>query len=294
MPENSGVWKTRFLRKYDHPIVEGPYEFRIAYQLRAVILPWFCDLGFEKRKNAELLLDVLKDMVLETYNKSLSWHESPKTSLNISGFSDAMKSNWMVHFLSTPLFGRDEASVYGHSHKLFDTLQVTFAYLVLNRSAMAFQVGRDKLDYDLEKVYNYDQSHALLYTRLPELEREPMRPPNPLFPNLQREAPSPKIKFDLNMNTLLHIRNFWHRHLTESKTMGGEETYSAMAASLMKLGITPKGWSKPLHESSKLATRWYGHYSCVYPVRTPKRTYPSFHSATSMSRILAVSRLTEH
>ena len=265
MPENSSVWKNRFLCKYDFPIVEGPYEFRIAYQLRAVVLPWFCDLGLEKTKNAKILLAVLKDMVLETYNKSLPWHENPNTSRNMVTFSDATKSSWMVHFLSTPLYSRDENLIYGRSHKLFDTLQVVFSYLVLNRSAMAFQVGRDKSDYDLEKVYNYDQSHALLYTHLPEPEREPRPSPHPMFPNLRRESPPPEIKLELDMHTLLHIRNFWHRHLTESKAMGGEETYSAMSANLAKAGVTPKAWTKPLQEPSKLATRWFGHYSCIYP-----------------------------
>jgi hypothetical protein len=202
---------------------------------------------------------------METYNRTLPWHESPNTSRNMATFSDAMKSSWMVHFLSTPLYSRDENLVYGRPHKLFDTLQVVFSYLVLNRSAMAFQVGRDKSDYDLEKVYNYDQSHALLYTRRLESEREPSPPQHPLFPNLRRESPPPEIMFKLDMHTLLHIRNFWHRHLTESKAMGGEETYSAMAANLAKAGVTPKAWTKPIQEPSKLATRWFGHYSCLYP-----------------------------
>lgn len=261
------MWKTRFLQKYDYPLVEGSYEFRIAYQLRALALQRFGDLGFETRDNARILLTMLRDMVLETYNKSHSWRISPCTSLNIASFSDAMKSHWMVHFLSTRLFARDHKHPYGRrSYKLFDTLQVVFSYLVLNRSAMAFQVGSDRRDYDLEKVYNWDQPFALLYERVSEKEQKKAPPRrSALFPNLRKESPLPKTKFKLDMNTLLHIRNFWHRHLTEAKAMGGEETFVNMAADLAEIGIIPKAWTQSLQNLSKLQTKWYGHYSCVYP-----------------------------
>lgn len=267
-PENSGVWKTRFLQKFDHPIVEGPYEFRIAYQLRAIALPRFADLGFETRDKAKILLLILKDMVLETYHKPQQWHTTPRTSLNIIVFADAMKSNWMVHFLSTRLFARDHKHPYGRQppNRLFDTLQVVFSYLVLNRSAMAFQVGSDKTDYDLARIYNWDQPFVLLYERLPDLAPESTPPPqSSLFPNLRRETPSPKWRFKLNMNTLLHIRNFWHRHLTEARAMGGEETFVNTAAELAEVGIVPRAWNCPLQEPTPLQTQWYGLYSCLYP-----------------------------
>ena len=264
-PENSSVWKTRFLRKYDYPIIEGPFDFRIAYQLRAVLLPRFGELGFDKRANTRILLDTLKDMVLETYNKALPWHASPRVSANISAFSDIMNT-WMVHFLSTALFGSDGEHPHGRPDRLFDTLQVVFSYLVLGWNAMAFQVGRDKADYDLEKVYNYDQPFALLYTRLPDEEQDLTTPPPfPQFPNLRRQSPPPKVKFKLDLHTLLHVRNFWHRHLTEFKATAGEETYAAMAAGLAKVGINARAWTQSLQEPCKLETRWYGHYSCLYP-----------------------------
>jgi hypothetical protein len=266
-PENSGIWKDRFLQKYDHPIVDGPYEFRIAYQLRAMTLPRFGDIGFEIRDKAKVLLTILKDMVLETYNKSQPWHPSPRTSLNMVAFADAMKSDWMVHFLSTRLFARNQMRPFGREpyNKLFDTLQVVFSYLVLNRSAMAFQVGSDKSDYDITKVYNWDKPFALLYERLPDKEPEKTPPPSSLFPNLQPAVRPPTPIFKVDMNSLLNIRNFWHRHLTEARFMGGEETFVNAAAELADLGIVPRGWNGPLQEPSQLQTKWYGLYSCVYP-----------------------------
>ena len=204
-------------------------------------------------------------MVLETYNKALPWHVNPNSSPNVAAFSDAMKSTWMVHFLSTPLFGRDKTQPYGRPDRLFDALQIVFSYIVLSRSAMAFQVGRDKSDYDLAMVYNYDQHFALLYARLTDSEEEMKPAPFPQISNLCKQSPTPKTKFKLDMHALLHIRNFWHRHLTENKAMGGEETYAALAAGLAKFGITPKAWTQPLQVPNKLETHWYGNYSCVYP-----------------------------
>ena len=62
--EKSTVWRTRFLARYDHPIIEGPYEFRVAYQLRELVLrkfPSFADKGGSRTRVA---LEVLRDMVL--------------------------------------------------------------------------------------------------------------------------------------------------------------------------------------------------------------------------------------
>ncbi|OAP55166.1 hypothetical protein AYL99_10866 [Fonsecaea erecta] len=75
---------------------------------------------------------------------------------------------------------------------------------------------------------------------------------------------------ELDTYTLLHVRNFWHRHLIE--TVGGasstdiaENTYAKMAKELMRHGITPKHWDRPLTEDSLLhiPTEWYGHYSTL-------------------------------
>jgi hypothetical protein len=62
--EKSTVWRRRFLARYDHPIIEGPYEFRVAYQLRELVLrkfPSFADGGGARGRVA---LEVLRDMVL--------------------------------------------------------------------------------------------------------------------------------------------------------------------------------------------------------------------------------------
>ena len=62
--EKSTVWRTRFLARYDHPIIESPYEFRIAYQLREMVLRKFPSFAAGGRARSRVALEVLRDMVL--------------------------------------------------------------------------------------------------------------------------------------------------------------------------------------------------------------------------------------
>jgi hypothetical protein len=63
MPENSGIWKTRFLSLYDFPTIQGHYDFCSGYQLRRFVLRNFADCGSGGQK-AEIGMEVLRDMVL--------------------------------------------------------------------------------------------------------------------------------------------------------------------------------------------------------------------------------------
>jgi hypothetical protein len=63
MPENSGIWRARFLSLYDFPSVEGPQDFCAAYKLRRFVLRNFADCG-NGGLAAEVGMEVLRDMVL--------------------------------------------------------------------------------------------------------------------------------------------------------------------------------------------------------------------------------------
>jgi hypothetical protein len=65
MPENSGIWKARFLALYDFPTIQGHYDFCSGYQLRRFVLRNFADCGNGGQK-AEIGMEVLRDMVLGT------------------------------------------------------------------------------------------------------------------------------------------------------------------------------------------------------------------------------------
>ena len=62
--EKSTVWRNRFLARYDHPILEGPYEFRIAYQLREMVLRRFPSFAGRGKARSKVALEVLRDMAL--------------------------------------------------------------------------------------------------------------------------------------------------------------------------------------------------------------------------------------
>jgi hypothetical protein len=62
--EKSTVWRARFLDRYDHPLIEGPYEFRVAYQLREFVLKMFPSFAGKHAGRGRMALEVLRDMVL--------------------------------------------------------------------------------------------------------------------------------------------------------------------------------------------------------------------------------------
>ena len=70
MPENSGIWKTRFLSRYDFPSIDGPFEFCAGYQLRRFVLRNFAECG-NGGPQAQVGMEVLRDMVLGTVHPIL-------------------------------------------------------------------------------------------------------------------------------------------------------------------------------------------------------------------------------
>ena len=289
------IWKTRFLAVYDYPIISSLVEFCWAYKIRVPVLRNFvhCDRNDARRS---MQLEVLKEMVLgqcicsplsgihkffdvtgrtdvgatEAYNPPPSSLSYPSTSLNIQAFADPAKSHWMVVFLSSPFYN-DGYKQYGESNLLFDALQLTFSYLLLSPTApMAHKIhnGRDK--YDMVKVYNWNKDFRTLYASADATNLDA----SPGEPDIG-EAVSAQKEYTLDLNTLLHIRNFWHRHLLDetrsllSSTIFGERTYSIMAKALADLGHSPRAWKTPLpawHNTMEDARvgNWYGHYSCLH------------------------------
>ncbi len=165
---------------------------------------------------------------------------------------------------------------FGEPHTLFDCLQLTFSYLLLSPAypmAHAVKTGRDK--YDIEKVYNWNKDFTTLCTlhedQLYDGARRLTYPWRLGYQKLRGQWPI----FKLDMHSLLHIRNFWHRHLLDDghelqNTTGfGESTYSTMANGLTELGHIPRPWTARLRQwntSSDGARmgKWIGHYSCIH------------------------------
>jgi hypothetical protein len=172
----------------------------------------------------------------------------------------------MQKFLSVPFFAwKDRNKPYGEPNELFDGLQIVLSHLVLDPySPFALAVPTSRGDYEIAKVYLWDQPFETIYRRAPEHEPVTHRSPTPstvLFPKLKSRSPEPEPQMYLDLHSLLHVRNFWRRHFMAKE----DATYFDMAEALVKMGNAPQKWHRGLQEPLALETKWVGHYSCLHP-----------------------------
>ncbi|KIW20730.1 hypothetical protein PV08_01308 [Exophiala spinifera] len=279
-PNTSAIWRERFLRKWDYPFVRNNKYFAIVYRERGCILSQFGDFNNENDPRLIYQLEHLTYMILEAYHRPEKHLPAPLISLNIEAFDSAQASPWMTSFLNNTFYPQTlsrDSNKYGQPHALFDAIQVALSHLLLSpASEMAHAVQSSRHKYDMALVYNWGSPLTLIYRRIPRSE-PPSTPTRarPVFPNLMRRGQEPK--YEVDTYALLHVRNFFHRHLIErnsspeypSSSMN-ERTYTTMANLLCDAGITPRPWDQMLVQGlPRIANEWYGHYSCVHP--WPKR-----------------------
>lgn len=186
----------------------------------------------------------------------------------------------MTSFLTNAFYPKTvsrDHNKYGQSHALFDAIQVALSHLLLSpASEMAHAVQSSRHRYDMALVYNWGNPLTMIYRQLPRAEVPPVPAQGrSVFPNLVRRGQGPK--YEVDTYALLHVRNFWHRHLIESDygtqfpySSVNERTYASMANLLCDAGITPRRWDQMLVQGlPQVANEWYGHYSCIHP--WPKR-----------------------
>ncbi|KEF63169.1 uncharacterized protein A1O9_01145, partial [Exophiala aquamarina CBS 119918] len=281
IPAESAIWKKRFLSLYDVPLVDEHAQYAVAYQLRRFVLSRWVTFRNPDDARLKIQMDNLRNMVIETYLPEKPHLPVPTTSRNLAAFESPQTSPWMLKFLSTALFpGTTRRAKFGQPQPLFDALQVCLSHLLLSpASEMANQVDSSRADYNLVRVYHWNEAFSTLYRRVQRKSKKSKKAHKcqkpPQLKDRRSAAPEPpEFKLEVDMHTLLHIRNFWHRHLIDStKALAksncrwtGEDTYSKMANKLLQVGITPKKWDKPLRsEPSPVATEWHGHYSCIHP-----------------------------
>lgn len=311
---SSAIWKERFISRYDYAYVRNPTEYAIAYRLRRFVLGQFVAFTSPRDKRLMIQLEVLKDMILgecflflhcpvlmltslqETYLQPRPQLAPPLTSHNLAAFASPGNSPWMRTFLSCFFFPRP-GHRYGQPHPVFDALQLVLSHLLLSpESKMAHVIDSSRENYDLAVVYNWNKPFSTLFRRLSEREEDsaPVQlRRRAMFPNLQsrksiRRPRAPQAKYELDTHALLHIRNFWHRHLIDDSArlagfkqpgLPGENTYAKMARDLRSAGITAKMWDHPLRdELPQMATEWYGHWSCVHPWPKKRRALEEMQS----------------
>lgn len=163
----------------------------------------------------------------------------------------------MEELLRSPFYAyrRDP---YGKHNRLFAVLQIVFSHLVLHpNSDFAATVRASRDNYDLSVVYLYNLPLETINHQEPSQVGAP-------------EFHQPNLKLDLN--ALLHIRNFWHAHLAFEDPGTYTvivKTYGEMARTLVEQNHAPRGWDRPIQQSSEVLPHWFGHYSCTHP--TPRK-----------------------
>ncbi|OAL34522.1 hypothetical protein AYO20_06152 [Fonsecaea nubica] len=243
----SAIWRQRFNSAFDWPFIVDMTEFASAYQLRKFVLQNFVEFTDPDDERLQIQLEVLRDMLLESYNQQSTLLPRPSTSRNLAAFASVVIS----HLLLSPA------------------------------SRMASTVRSSRTNYDLAIVYNWGSPLTLLYPKEKGKgkdkgeENEGLtrnRTRNKRHRDRLRRPPQPsRPTHKLDTRSLLHIRNFWHRHLIQTAKGSGardiltENTYAKMARELMRHGITPKPWDRPLAEGPllQIPTEWYGHYSTL-------------------------------
>ncbi|KLJ13871.1 hypothetical protein EMPG_11215 [Blastomyces silverae] len=233
IPPNSGVWRKRFLEKYDHPPPDkSSEEVRVEYKVRSIMLaqtPSFQDGEGRKEK---LWLSILTTLfAAESYNTQPYRHgDEMRVSRNRARIKNAIMSSG---FLDQPIVGNDVNSSPPPSRPYL-AIQLAATCLALD---LRFPFHSRRTDYDLKIVYRCDSS----------------------TPAIPINASNDEENIDLYQ--LLHIRNFWKRHLTNLD----EDTFYRSYHNIPEI-MRPKAWEEGLGNKGSLGTRWLGYYSCIHPL----------------------------
>ena len=160
----------------------------------------------------------------ESYNSgSRNFKNRPHFSRNLSRIREAISSS--SDFFSRPVTGyglRWPTPPSDH----FIAVQITLTYLALDLQ-LAFRSLRT--DYDIAVVYGYGS------TAMPIVSQD-----------------------EVQLGQILHIRNFWKRHLTNTDEDTFYNSYRTLGADQR-----PKGWTTNLKAKTRLGACWLGYY-CMF------------------------------
>ncbi|OAX77430.1 hypothetical protein ACJ72_08271, partial [Emergomyces africanus] len=226
IPPNSGVWRTRFLDQYDHPPPDKTSEeVRIEYKVRGIMLAQIPSFQNGEGSREKLWLSVLTTLLVESYNAS-SNQQGDETciSRNHARIKGAIMSS---DFLNHPIFGNDANSIIMPSRPYLAT-QLVATYLAIDLR-LSFRSLRT--DYDLKVVYICDSTRPFRRITASDDEEE------------------------IDLYQLLHIRNFWKRHLTNPD----EDTFYRSYRNMPEI-LRPKGWEEGFGNKTSFGNRWLGYY----------------------------------
>ncbi|RAL16544.1 uncharacterized protein BO97DRAFT_456195 [Aspergillus homomorphus CBS 101889] len=210
LPAQSSVWCARFGDTYDFYEEHSSAELRVEYQTRAIVLSQEINFKFDQTEAETLWLEVLRDMLLESYSCSKLSESIPKTFQRLR---DVLRQ---CDFLRRPISG------YGLRKRtrpsdLFCGVQLRSASLALE-TFMSFRYLRS--DYNVGVAYAFDAGAAIPFVDIRKLDLE----------------------------SILHTRNFWLRHLLNPD----EATFYTPFASSQPC-YRPRAWENLVIKNSRLA-----------------------------------------
>ena len=145
--------------------------------------------------------------------------EDTLPSKNIERLRDIFSGS---EFMNRPVVGYGKRFLKSPTDS-FAAVQLSLTHLALDLE-MNFRARRT--DYDIAVVYKYGL------------------PTPPIF-----------LPKRVSLESLLHIRNFWKRHLTNSDEATFYDSFRALSANQR-----PKAWSVDLTTVLSLGTHWLGYY----------------------------------
>ncbi|QRD86105.1 sugar and other transporter-domain-containing protein [Aspergillus flavus] len=193
LPGESSVWRYRFMKLYDTPPGRSSSELKIEYQTRSIVLSQKISFRFGQKEEQLLWLTVMQGILLEAL--TVTEIDGVVYSKTFERIREALQLS-APDILNRPLSG------YGNTKPdrpsdLFCGLQLCLTGLALDPK---MSVRCLRTDYDIADVYSY--------------QTEITRP----FIDIKK----------LELPTILHIRNFWVRHLLSPN----EATYCTSYAKL--------------------------------------------------------------
>ncbi|KAH2854177.1 hypothetical protein KXW36_002995 [Aspergillus fumigatus] len=176
LPAHSSIWRERFKDLYGTPQRRSSSELKLEYQIRSIVLSQKINFRYGQKQEQTLWLEVLRDMLLEAYESApTDEHTASKLLEQIH------KTLHNSEFLNRPVSGYGDTNTDAPS-ELFYAVQLCLTHLVLDPSMAVYCLRND---YDIGAVYSF-----------------------------QVDISEPLVNVEkLDLGKILHIRNFWLRHL---------------------------------------------------------------------------------
>ncbi|KAJ9198493.1 hypothetical protein DTO021D3_5164 [Paecilomyces variotii] len=220
----SSIWRRRFKEKYDLPRGKSSAQIKFEYQTRSIVLSQAVSFKDGESGQQKLWLEVIQLLLEESFSSPYT-SDGSVVSRNLTRIREVIPKS---SFLERPIsgFAVRRPDVCSDA---FCAVQLCLTYLSLDLN-LSYRCLRT--DYDIASVYSYGSAPENVFISIEELD----------------------------LRKLLHIRNFWQRHLVNPD----EGTFHKSFASLCE-EKRPQPWTECIHHNITLGSSWLGYYSCIHP-----------------------------